>query len=549
MVLARETAGADQRQRTILFGCAIALSGPLSKEGHLAQEGYDFWARYVNAHGGLRVGPNTYTVAIRYLDDASVPAQTALETLRLITVEHARFILGPYGSGPTFSAAAVAERYGVPMVSSGGSAERAFSQGFRYLFGVQSPARKYFSGIIEFAVHSKPRPQTIAISSATDDFSREAQQGAVQSANDHGIRVVYAEQYAGDPASIDAAAAAITARHPDVVLNAGHVQDTIAMHRALHDRGADAQIYGYSVGPDTPDFRAALGAEAQGVLGGAQWSPAVSYVGDPGFYRTSAAYTAAFTREVGHVPDYHSAESTAAGIAFADALTAAGSLQRNSVRDALSRLNVMTFFGPLRFDERGVNMYKQMVVNQTRGSSLVTVYPYRLVSRAAVTPRTADIATQDFRIETDRTQSDLNDGSFSMPHHVAFIRGGTRIVGDSAKGNALTGMVTIAGHVVLHVSDSPSGRVPAARTGGDSATLQCDELEVDAKHGVYGATGNVVYIQGPRRATAQNGQLIEHAHALVLVGNVRFAAGGQTLTAQSVHYDTLTKEVVSSADP
>jgi branched-chain amino acid transport system substrate-binding protein len=377
---------AETPQRTIVFGAAVSLTGAQAKEGRLTREGYDFWARYVNAQGGLRIGAVRYDVAVRYLDDGSSPSATARAAQALITQNHVDFLLGPYGSAQTFAAAAVAEAHGVPMISSGGSAERTFNQGYRYVFGVQSPARKYLTGIIEYAVRRSPRPQTVALSAADDAFSREVQQGAVQSANDHGIRVIYAEHYTDDPASITAAAAKIAAKHPDIILNAGHLQDALALHRALAQQQATAKIYGYSVGPDTPQFRSELGADAQGVLGSAQWSKAVNYVGDPGFYGSAQAYAAAFTRAVGHAPDYHDAEATAACLAFAYALESAHSIDRNAVRDALARLDVMTFFGPIKFDARGVNVYKPMVVNQIQGDNLVTIYPYRLANGRPIYP-------------------------------------------------------------------------------------------------------------------------------------------------------------------
>jgi branched-chain amino acid transport system substrate-binding protein len=379
----------DHPAQTIVFGAAVSLTGSQAKEGRLTQEGYEFWKSYVNAHGGLRVGTQTYAVAIRYRDDASQPARSAAETQQLLTVGNVDFLLGPYGSSQTFAAAAVAESHGVPLVASGASAERIFNQGYRYVFGVESPARKYLAGIIEFAVRRSPRPQSVAISAASDTFSREVQQGAVQSANDHGLRVVYSGGYGDDPNAVSAAAAAIAATHPDIILNAGHLQDALALHRALQAQGTTAKIYGYSVGPDTPEFRAALGANAQAVLGSAQWSPAVPYAGASGFYRTARAYATAFTRQFGHAPDYHDAAASAAGLAFMYALETAGTPEHGAVRDALAQVNVTTFFGQLRFDDRGVNVYKPMVVNQIQGGKLVTVYPYRLANAKPIYPAPA----------------------------------------------------------------------------------------------------------------------------------------------------------------
>src|SRR5579885_1499921 len=45
-----------QSQDTIVFGAAVALTGSVANEGRMLKDGYDFWASYANAHGGLTVG-------------------------------------------------------------------------------------------------------------------------------------------------------------------------------------------------------------------------------------------------------------------------------------------------------------------------------------------------------------------------------------------------------------------------------------------------------------------------------------------------------------
>jgi branched-chain amino acid transport system substrate-binding protein len=272
------------------------------------------------------------------------------------------------------------------MVVSGGAAEGIFNQGYHYIVDVMSPARKYLVGMIEFAHRRTPSPKTIAISASSDPFSLEVQQGAVQSANDHGLRVVYADRYTDDPASVQAAAAAIKAANPDIVLNAGHLQDALLMQRTLKEQHVTAKMYGYTIGPDVPEFRTALGNDAENVMGSAQWSAAVTYKGAPGFYRSSREYATAFAAKFGHAPDYHNAEATAAALAFQYAIEHAGTIDRAAVRNALLHLDVVTFYGLLKFDSRGVNAYKPMVVNQIQRSALVTIYPYRLANGNPVYP-------------------------------------------------------------------------------------------------------------------------------------------------------------------
>jgi branched-chain amino acid transport system substrate-binding protein len=370
---------------TILFGSAVSLTGSLAKEGKLTQEGYDFWASYINAHGGIKAGGKTYKVEIKYYDDESKPANAAQLAERLIDQDHVNFILGPYGSGTAFTVAQMVERKKIPMVEGNGAAEKIFNQGFRYTFAVLSPARRYLEGVLDMSLHLNPRPKTLAISAASDAFSLEVQQGAVDWAKAHGIDVVYDNKYPETATDVSSVISAIKATNADLILNAGHLQDALLVHKGLKDQNVQAKLYAYSVGPDTPDFTSSLGKDANDVFGAAQWSESVKYKADhPGFIATAPAYAAAFEAAYHHRPDYHNAESTATCLAFQYAIQAAGSLDPDKVRDALAKLDVLTFYGLLKFDSRGINVYKPMVVNQIQNGRLLTVWPAGL---AVVKPK------------------------------------------------------------------------------------------------------------------------------------------------------------------
>ena len=371
---------------TIVFGSAVSLTGALTKEGHLTQEGYDFWKDYVNSHGGLKIGGKSYKVDIKYYDDESKPNNAQQLAERLIDQDHVDFLLGPYGSGTAFTVAGTAERKKMPMVEGNGAAEKIFSQGYRYTFGVLSPAKKYLQRVLEMALTQKPRPQTLAISASSDAFSLEVQDGAVTWAKEHGLNVVYANKYPENTTDVSSVISAIKAAKPDIILNAGHLQDAILVNKGLKEQNVIAKIYGYSVGPDTPDFVGTLGKDAEDVIGAAQWSEAVTYKGVPGFYRTAKEYADAFDKQFHHRPDYHDAESTAACLAFQYALQKAGTLDKEKVRDALASLDLITFFGLIKFDSRGLNVYKPMVVNQIQNGKLVTVYPATIAKAKAVYP-------------------------------------------------------------------------------------------------------------------------------------------------------------------
>src|SRR5580765_6109050 len=106
-----------QAQDVITFGAALSQTGGMATEGRLVKEGYDFYVKHINEKGGIKVGDKTYKVAIKYYDDASAAATAVQLYEKLINEDKVKLLLGPYSSGVTFAASAVAEKYQLPMVA------------------------------------------------------------------------------------------------------------------------------------------------------------------------------------------------------------------------------------------------------------------------------------------------------------------------------------------------------------------------------------------------------------------------------------------------
>jgi branched-chain amino acid transport system substrate-binding protein len=367
--------GSSTKGEPIIFGAAVSLTGAQSKEGGLTKQGYDLWLEWINQQGGIVVNNVKHPVQIKYEDDQSNPNLSATLVQKLITDEKSQFILGPYGSAASATDAVVAEKNGIPMVEANGAAQSIFSHGYKYTFGVLSPAFKYLTGVLDMAATLSPKPTTIAILSANDSFSVEVARAIQEYAPTKGMQIVFNKQYPAAAPDVSGLVSQAKAANPDMVMNSGHLAEAIAINKAAKQLSLNAKIFAYSVGPSTPDFIKALGADADYVYDGSQWTPQVKY--QPSFYLSVADYSKAYEKKYGtsEAPDYHVAESTAACLAFQKALENAGSLDPTKVRDALVKLDVMTFFGQLKFDDRGINIYKPMVVEQIQKGVHYTVFP------------------------------------------------------------------------------------------------------------------------------------------------------------------------------
>jgi branched-chain amino acid transport system substrate-binding protein len=374
---------------TIILGAPLGLTGSLAKESELTKQGYDLWSDWINAKGGIVVNGVKHPVLIKYYDDTSKADQSAVLIQKLITEDKANFLLGPYGSAATATDAAIAEQNQIPMVEANGAAQSIFSQGYKYTFGVLSPANKYLQGVLDMAATLNPKPKTIALLSADDNFSLEVAKGVTDYAPTKDMNVVLYKKYKNGATNLSAEVQAAKAANPDIVLNSGHLQEAIAINKAAKEVKLNAKIFAYSVGPSTPDFITALGKDSDYVYDGSQWTPQVKY--KEAFYLSVPQYVAAYKAKYPTFgePDYHVAMSTQACLALQKAIENAGSLDQKKVRDALAALDVTTFAGQIKFDSRGLDIYKPMVVEQIQSGLHHTVFPPEVADVQAKYPTPA----------------------------------------------------------------------------------------------------------------------------------------------------------------
>ncbi|WP_242392275.1 amino acid ABC transporter substrate-binding protein [Anaeromyxobacter oryzisoli] len=373
---------------TLVFGAAISITGKTAKEGEYTRDGYQFAIDRINQMGGIRVGGKTYQVALKYYDDETKPERTAQLFEKLINEDKVNLLLGPYGSSPTGTAAPIAERYRIPMVEANGAAESIFSKGYKYSFMIISPARMYLRGIIDAVRAIDPSAKTVAVLGENESFSKEVAVGAAEYARGKGMNVVYDELYPTNAQDVSALLTAIKGKRPDLILGSGHLQDSLLTVKQSRDLGVSPKAMGFSVGPSTPEFRANLGKSADYIFGGTQWTEALEYEGDDP-WKTPKAFSEAFraTHPNYDTTPYQVAESAAAVIAYQRAIEKAGSIEPTKVRDALAAVDMMTYFGRIKFDARGVNVYKPMAVEQYQpDGKKYTVWPREVAEKPPVYP-------------------------------------------------------------------------------------------------------------------------------------------------------------------
>jgi len=213
-----------------------------------------------------------------------------------------------------------------------------------------------------------PKPASVAVLTADDPFSVEVADAAQKYAEQKGLQVVYSQKYPNASTDLRAPLTEAKGKNPDLLLNSGHLQESLAIVQQAKELGFSPKGFGFSVGPGTPDFQTTLQNDANYVLGGVQWTPALKYHGDD-LFQTPEAYNTLYKQTFGY--------------------EAAGTADQAKVRDAIAALNFMAFYGQIKFDERGINATKPMAVEQWQNGRRVTVWPTDVAEVKALWPMPA----------------------------------------------------------------------------------------------------------------------------------------------------------------
>ncbi|MEZ5728681.1 MAG: amino acid ABC transporter substrate-binding protein [Burkholderiaceae bacterium] len=389
------TAGAAECG-TITLGSAISLTGKYATNGIHAQKGYEYAIAKIAAAGGVKVGGKCYNFKVIYYDDESKGDRGATLAERLINQDKVDYMLGPYSSGLTKAIAPVTEKYKIPMVEAEGASRSLFNKGYRYLFAVLSTSEQYVASSIDLAAEmaeksgKKPSSVKVAVAVENDPFSLDVRAGVLEAAGKYKMRMVIDEKLPRDLSDMSAILTKVKLLKPDLLVISGHSKGAATGVRQIGEQKIDVPMIAVTH-CEAADVIGKYGKVANDILCATQWSETMTYK-DPMFGSAKeyeqgfkAAYPEYKTKSV----PYQVAQASAAVYVFKDAFERAGTLDKEKVRDAISKTDMMTFYGPIKFSEAGNNVGKPMVLRQIQDGKYNVVAPSKFASHKLNWPRKA----------------------------------------------------------------------------------------------------------------------------------------------------------------
>ncbi len=362
----------NQPKTPIKIGASLSLSGDFSDDGKAFEQGYHLWADMVNKHGGL-LGRQ---VQLDIVSDASSPQQVVTNYQKLINVDKADLVFGPFSTLLTKPASLVASRAGYAFIEGAGGGPSVFTQGLTNLFAVSLPAANNLISYTQYilSLPASSRPKTAAYATQDDPFTQPQIDVARKLLEQGGVQTVSYQVYPAETTDYTPIAAKVIQSQADIAVLGTLLPDATAFIQAFRQQHYNPKSLIATAGPDQGDqFTKAIGgtnvAEAIFVPNG--W-----YAGLDNFQNKEMV--SAYLAQYGGTPDSISAdvaEAFSVGQVLQQAVTKIGSIDNQKLIQELRSDTFQTVQGPAKFDSTGQNTAVQAYLFQWQHGTLLPVYP------------------------------------------------------------------------------------------------------------------------------------------------------------------------------
>jgi branched-chain amino acid transport system substrate-binding protein len=380
-------ASTSQPTGPITIGASLSLTGDFSADGQAFEQGYQLWAKDVNAHGGILGRPVKLTI----INDGSSPNQVVTNYQTLFGADHVQLAFGPFSSLLTSPASSVAARFGMALVEGAGGAPSVFdtpsNQADHNVFDVSLPIADEMLPFVNWiaSLPSGQRPKTAAYPMAQDPFADPPVLLAETELQKLGVRTVYSNTFPEEVASYKGPADQVAASRADlVVLGSTDVPTVQTFMQAFEQQHYTPKMFIAAAGPDQGNaFTSAVGASnADGMMVPNGWYPGYA---NPASRQMVKEYVAQYGGTASGV-NADVAEAYSVGQVMAQAVTATGGTDNAKIISYLhGGVGLTTVQGPVKFDALGENGAAAAFVFQWQRGNFRQVLPSATTGSVSIT--------------------------------------------------------------------------------------------------------------------------------------------------------------------
>jgi branched-chain amino acid transport system substrate-binding protein len=335
------------------IGFSMAMTGGLGPNGKSALLAQKIWEEDVNAKGGLIGRP----VKLVYYDDQSNPSTVPGIYTKLLDVDKVDLVVGGYATAmlaPAMPVMMQRKKLFIGLLGLAVNSEFNYPNYFVMIPSGPDPKPAFTEGFFQVAMAQNPKPTTVAIVAADQEFSRNASDGARENAKKFGLKIVYDKRYPPSTTDYAPIVRAIQATNPDVVVVCSYPPDSVGIVRAVNEIGFKPKLIGGGmVGPQNTSMKASLGPLLNGFTTYDFWLP-VPKMDFPGVADLMKKYQARAAAEgVDPLGYYMAPQAYAQMQVLQQAVTATKSVDDQKLADYIRTNTFKTVLGDVKFGKGG----------------------------------------------------------------------------------------------------------------------------------------------------------------------------------------------------
>ena len=339
--------------QTIKVGAVVPLTGRYAALGAQVRAGYEIGVEQTNAAGGVTVGGKKMPIELTMLDDESDPTKTVAR-LETLATQGVVAYLGGAGSDLHAAAASIGDKNKIPYLGIAFALNGIHKQGLRYLFSPfpKSPdlAKETFV-LLDGSIPAAQRPTKVALLLERTDWGKEMGSAWESLAKQNGYQIVASGEYA--PGAKDFSELILKAKSAgaEAVFALPSPPDGMTIVKQMKELDFNPKAVVFIRAADPPVWSQNLGKDGDYFLLSPGWHFAARY---PKVAEVNDAHQKRLNRPADPLvgPAYACVQI------LAEAITRAGSLDREKIRDAIAATNMTTVVGPVRFRPDGTGEVK-----------------------------------------------------------------------------------------------------------------------------------------------------------------------------------------------
>ena len=376
---------AEEAPEFIKVGCTLPLTGRFAANGIEVKDGYEIGIEHINDGGGIFVKKYGKKIPVKLImyDDESDPTKAASRYEKMFITDNVDVYFGSFSTVINTSLIAVAEKNGVPIIVSHFSHLAPHRQGYKYLFSPFYKTTPDYPKIIDALteISGSQRPKRVAIVMSRTEWPMETAKAYREKIAKEGVYdIVLDETYSFGSKDFSMIITKAKATDAEVWLSSPIPPEGIAMARQMRELNYHPKLVNMTQASSSRGWPGGEGDIGEYVVALENWIPGLTWPGNERLIEDGKK------RLGGKLPWCGVGTGYIITQVFANAVERAGTLDRDQVRNALSKTDMMTVGGPVKCREDGT-FEQNVYLCQWQKGQYVPIWPKKFAIAKPVFPR------------------------------------------------------------------------------------------------------------------------------------------------------------------